>query len=44
MYGFGWISEETAIISLFSINRLVFITERLLRGTSWVSDYVYKSG
>jgi len=23
-----WVSEQTAIISLYSINRLVFITER----------------
>jgi hypothetical protein len=35
---FVWISEQTAIISLYSINRLVFITETgcLLRGTDWV--------
>jgi len=37
---FVWISEQTAIISLYSINWLVFITETecLLRGT----DYVFK--
>ena len=35
---FVWIWEQTAIISLYSINRLVFITETecLLRGTDWV--------
>ena len=35
---FVWISEQTAIISLCSINRLIFITETecLLRGTDWV--------
>jgi hypothetical protein len=35
---FVWISEQTAIISLYSINWLVFITEPecLLRGTNWV--------
>jgi hypothetical protein len=35
---FVWISEQTAIISLYSINWLVVITETecLLRGTEWV--------
>jgi hypothetical protein len=35
---FVWISEQTAIISLYSSNWLVFATEAecLLRGTSWV--------
>jgi hypothetical protein len=35
---FAWISEETAIVSLYSINLSVFITETecLLRGTNWV--------
>ena len=35
---FVWIWEQTAIISLYSINWLVFITETecLLRGTDWV--------
>ena len=35
---FVWITEQTAIISLYSINRLVCITEEvcLLRGTDWV--------
>jgi len=34
---FVWILEQTAIISLYSTNRLVFITETecLLRGTNW---------
>jgi len=34
---FAWISEQTAIISLYSINLSVFITEAecLLRGTDW---------
>jgi hypothetical protein len=38
---FVWISEKTAIISLYSINWLVFITETecLLRGTEWVFKY-----
>jgi len=38
-----WISEQTAIISLYSINRLVCITETecLLRGTDWV--FIYNS-
>jgi hypothetical protein len=38
---FVWISEQTAIISLYSINWLVFIivTECLLRGTDWVFKY-----
>jgi hypothetical protein len=33
-----WISEQTAIISLYNINLSVFITEAecLLRGTDWV--------
>ena len=37
---FVWISEQTAIISLYSINWLVFTNATggggLLRGTSWV--------
>ena len=36
---FVWISEQTAIISLYNINWLVCITERgvcLLRGTDWM--------
>ena len=35
---FVWIWEQTAIISLYNINWLVFITETecLLRGTDWV--------
>ena len=35
---FVWISEKTAIISLYSINLSVFVTEAecLLRGTNWV--------
>ena len=35
---FVWISEQTAIISLYNINWLVFITEMecLLRGTDWM--------
>jgi len=38
---FVWISEQTAIISLHSINWLVCITEMvcLLRGTDWVFKY-----
>jgi hypothetical protein len=38
---FVWISEQTAIISLYGINRLVFVTEAecLLRGTDWVFHY-----
>jgi len=41
---FVWIWEQTAIISLYSINWLVFITETecLLRGTDWV--FIYKAG
>jgi hypothetical protein len=37
---FVWISEQTAIISLYSINWLVFVTETecLLRGT----DFIYR--
>jgi len=40
---FVWISEQTANISIYSINRLVFITETkcLLRGTDWV--FIYNS-
>jgi len=40
---FVWIWEQTAIISLYSINWLVFITETecLLRGTDWV--FIYNS-
>ena len=35
---FAWISEQTAIISLYSINLPVFITkaEGFLRGTNWI--------
>ena len=35
---FVWISEQTAIISLYNINWPVFVTETLclLRGTDWV--------
>jgi len=35
---FVWISEQTAIISLYSNNLSVFITEAecVLRGTDWV--------
>jgi hypothetical protein len=35
---FAWISEQKAIISLYSINLSVFISEAecLLRGTNWV--------
>jgi hypothetical protein len=35
---FAWISEQTEIISLYSINLSIFITEedRSLRGTNWV--------
>ena len=38
---FVWISEQTAIISLYNINWLVFITETvcLLRGTDWVFQW-----
>ena len=38
---FVWISEQTAIISLYSINWLVCVTETvcLLRGTDWVFSY-----
>ena len=38
---FMWISEQTAIISLYNINWLVFITdgECLLSGTDWVCIY-----
>jgi len=40
---FVWISEQTAFISLYSISRLVFITERkcLLRGTDWIFKDIY---
>jgi len=40
---FSWISEQTAIISLYNINWLVCITEIvcLLRGTNWV--FIYNS-
>ena len=40
---FVWISKQTAVISLHSINWLVFITETecLLRGTDWV--FIYNS-
>jgi hypothetical protein len=39
---FVWISEQTAIISLYSINWLVFVTETecLLRGRNW-NYYTY---
>jgi len=35
---FVWVSEQTAIISLYKINWLVCITETecLLRGTDWI--------
>ena len=35
---FAWVSEQTAIISLYSIKLSVFKTEAecLLRGTKWV--------
>ena len=38
---FVWFWEQTAIISLYSINWLVFITETecLLRGTDWIFKY-----
>jgi hypothetical protein len=39
---FVWISEQTAIISLYSINWLVFVARDavcLLRGTGWVFIY-----
>jgi len=37
---FVWILEQTAIISVYSINLPVFIneTECLLRGTNWVFE------
>ena len=40
---FVWIWEQTAIISLYSINWLVFITETecLLRGMDWI--FIYNS-
>ena len=40
---FAWIWEQTAIISLYNINWLVFITETecLLCGTDWV--FIYNS-
>ena len=39
---FVWIWEQTAIISLYNINWLVFITETecLLRGTDWVFNTI----
>jgi hypothetical protein len=41
---FVWILEQTAIISLYNIDCLVFITDGvcLLRGTDWV--FIYNSG
>jgi len=38
---FVWIWEQTAIISLYNINWLIFITETecLLRGTDWMFMY-----
>jgi len=41
---FVWTSEQTAIISLYSVDWLVFITEMecLLRGTNWI--FIYNSG
>ena len=38
---FVWISEQTAIILLYNINWLIFITEVdcLLRGADWVFIY-----
>ena len=41
---FVWISEQTAIISLYSVNWLVCITktECLLRGTDWM--FIHNSG
>jgi len=38
---FVWIWEQTAIISLYSINWLVFIigTVCLIRGTDWIFNY-----
>jgi len=40
---FVWIWEQTAIISLYNINWMGFITETecLLRGTDWV--FIYNS-
>jgi hypothetical protein len=42
---FVWISEQTAIICLYSINWLVFIAETewvcLLRGTDWIFKYTF---
>jgi hypothetical protein len=40
---FVWISEQTAIISLYNINWLVFVTDAicLLRGTDW--GFIHKS-
>jgi hypothetical protein len=39
---FVWISEQTVIISLYSIKWLVCITEEvcLLRGTDWVFNAI----
>jgi hypothetical protein len=36
--GFVYLREQTAIISLYNIDWLVFITEKecLLRGTDWI--------
>ena len=41
-----WISEQTAIIFLYSVNWLVFITETvyLLRGMDWVFNPLKPSG
>jgi hypothetical protein len=38
---FLWISDQTAIISLYSVNWVVFITDGvcLLRGTDWILTY-----
>ena len=43
---FVWIWEQTAIISLYSNNWLVFITETvcLLRGTDWIFNHLKPSG
>jgi hypothetical protein len=42
---FVWISEQTAIISLYSIKWLVFITkaDRLLRGTNGILNKIQVS-
>ena len=42
---FVWISEQTAIISLYNINWLFFYNRDavcLLRGTDWI--FIYNSG